>query len=409
MRVELRSLTTALLPAIVLLFIVYLFADQLSRFPAILKPVQLYLPYAVLAIGMLLSGIFNHSREFNVLLWLAICYTLIDYSFWRQHAGHLNVTTLYALICLLTPFNFVTQDLLRERGIINLHGLKRFLIIALQLGLMLWLSIENSINIHTLVHINLYQLPWLQTPIPQLAMLLILISSITLLIYVLVRPNILQGTFLASLLAAVLALHHIEQPVIASFYFTLAGLIIIFAIVINSHHLAYKDELTQLPSRRALKQQLMSLGSQYSIAMVDVDHFKKLNDSYGHDVGDQVLKMLANQLRKVKGGGKAFRYGGEEFTLVFPGKDSATALAFVEELRERIANTPFSMRNKSRPKQKPEKPKKTKPVDEINISVSIGLAENSDQTTSPQAVIKLADQALYKAKKGGRNQVMNIT
>lgn len=84
--------------------------------------------------------------------------------------------------------------------------------------------------------------------------------------------------------------------------------------------MAYQDELTSLPGRRALKEYLLKLGSEYTIAMFDIDHFKKFNDTHGHDVGDQVLRMVASKLATVSGRGKSFRYGGEEFTLVFSEK-----------------------------------------------------------------------------------------
>ena len=85
-------------------------------------------------------------------------------------------------------------------------------------------------------------------------------------------------------------------------------------------HMAFRDELTGLPGRRALNEKLQRMGRIYTLAMADVDHFKVFNDTHGHDVGDQVLRMVAAQLRRVSGGGHAYRYGGEEFTLVFPAR-----------------------------------------------------------------------------------------
>jgi len=84
--------------------------------------------------------------------------------------------------------------------------------------------------------------------------------------------------------------------------------------------MAYLDELTGLLSRRALNEYMMMLGRSYTIAMLDVDYFKKFNDTFGHDMSDQVLKMVGSKMRKVGGGGKAYRYGGEEFTVFFPRK-----------------------------------------------------------------------------------------
>src|SRR5215475_3125232 len=97
-----------------------------------------------------------------------------------------------------------------------------------------------------------------------------------------------------------------------------AGLIVAAAIVENSYRLAYHDELTLLPGRRAFNEAVMHLEHPFVIAAVDIDHFKSFNDTHGHDTGDQVLKLVAARLAEVGGGGRAFRYGGEEFTVIFP-------------------------------------------------------------------------------------------
>ena len=109
------------------------------------------------------------------------------------------------------------------------------------------------------------------------------------------------------------------------------------SVVIDSYGLAYRDELTGLPSRRALNQLGLSLGNRYTVAMMDIDHFKQFNDTYGHDVGDQVLQWVGTQLTKLRGGGRVFRYGGEEFTLVFPRKKLEQTLERLETLRHSIA------------------------------------------------------------------------
>src|SRR5439155_9485473 len=94
-------------------------------------------------------------------------------------------------------------------------------------------------------------------------------------------------------------------------FLTAAGTIEIVALLQESHQLAFRDELTGLPGRRALDERLRALRGRYALAMVDVDHFKKFNDTHGHDVGDQVLKLVAGRLAEVGGGGIAYRYGGE--------------------------------------------------------------------------------------------------
>ena len=140
--------------------------------------------------------------------------------------------------------------------------------------------------------------------------------------------------------------------------------------------------------------------------MVNVDHFKKVNDTHGHDVGDQVLRMVATCLRRVTGGGRAYRYGGEEFVVIFPSKDLERTLPHLEELRETIGRAGFVVRGRKRPKQKPEAAsKKGSGKAMLQVTVSIGAATRDDKNTTSEQLLKAADKALYKAKKGGRNQV----
>jgi len=221
-----------------------------------------------------------------------------------------------------------------------------------------------------------------------------------------IRGSQLRYAWILILAAIMLALHHVNDKQITTVYFILAGIITISAIIIHSYNLAYKDELTQLPSRRALKQKLESLGKTYAIAMADVDHFKKLNDTYGHDVGDDVLKMLAVHLSEIEGGGKAYRYGGEEFAIVFPEKNAKSAAVYLEALRVKIDSTPFVIRHKKRPRKKPDKSKTVSSEKQLNVTISIGVADKQERHILPQDVMKSADKALYKAKKGGRNKVI---
>ncbi len=176
-------------------------------------------------------------------------------------------------------------------------------------------------------------------------------------------------------------------------------------------HMAFRDELTGLPGRRALNERLQRMGRVYTLAMADVDHFKAFNDTHGHDVGDQVLRMVASQLRRVPGGGHAYRYGGEEFTLVFPGKTAAEAVPHLETVRRAIEAYQMRLRDKpARPKAdqiglRRRGGRGGRGARPLRVTVSIGVAERSDALRAPDAVIKAADQALYKAKDGGRNQV----
>src|SRR5207244_5445715 len=100
--------------------------------------------------------------------------------------------------------------------------------------------------------------------------------------------------------------------------------------------------------RRALNEALLRLGGHYTLAMADVDHFKNINDRHGHDVGDQVLKMVAAKLALVGGSGRAFRYGGEEFAVLFPGKSAEECLPELESRRRSGEETGFILRSRIR-------------------------------------------------------------
>jgi diguanylate cyclase (GGDEF)-like protein len=169
--------------------------------------------------------------------------------------------------------------------------------------------------------------------------------------------------------------------------------------------MAYHDELTRLPARRALNDALLRVDGTYTVAMVDVDHFKKFNDTHGHDVGDQVLRMVAGRLAQVPGGGRAFRYGGEEFAVLFPGKTAAESAPHLETLRTSVAHATFTTRGQDRPKRKPKSARaRSMSGRQLAVTVSIGAAE-ARGSVLPEQVVKAADKALYRAKEGGRNRV----
>ena len=191
------------------------------------------------------------------------------------------------------------------------------------------------------------------------------------------------------------------------FYSGTASLVLVFAVLEHGYDIAYRDELTGLPGRRAFNNVVEQLGGTYTIAMCDVDHFKKFNDTYGHDVGDQVLRMVASKLSQVGGGGRAFRYGGEEFLVVFRGRSASSAEPFVEALRRSIADAGFVLRSPDRPAKKPRSASQTRSASppRVNISISIGVAERSVRHSTPELVLDAADAALYRAKEAGRNCV----
>lgn len=247
-------------------------------------------------------------------------------------------------------------------------------------------------------------LPWHLQPVTAIFSCI----AIYLLILGLRKQDVLLAGFLGAALAVFLGLGPLRVAAGPPVSFSAAGIILVLAGMEASFFMAYRDELTGLPSRRALTQTLSALGRHYTIAMIDVDHFKKFNDTYGHKTGDQVLRLLASQLSVMTGGARAFRYGGEEFTAVFPGKSVEDALPHLDTCRQRLAETPFTVRGKGRKKTSAGQRGKPggKPGKQVRVSVSMGAAGPSAKLTTPSQVILAADKALYRAKKAGRNCVM---
>jgi two-component system cell cycle response regulator len=164
-----------------------------------------------------------------------------------------------------------------------------------------------------------------------------------------------------------------------------------------SIEMAITDELTGLFNRRymeshigALVEQAAARSKPLTVLLLDIDYFKSINDTYGHDAGDDVLREFAIRIKKsVRGIDLACRYGGEEFVVVMPETDMAVATVVAERLRRRIAGEPFPIQ---------------KGAAQVEITVSAGIAAlGRDEKAA--GLLKRADQALYRAKRDGRNRV----
>ncbi len=364
------------------------------------------LPFLVLALTLGVSYTGKRSRLWFLLLAVGLAYSVV---YWLLHNEVERPMALYHWIALLTPINLLFFAFQAEQPMWRLRGLYRWLWLMGVVVLLLLVRHLPEIDLGTaLQRLMPAELPWpLNSPLPPaLQMLFILAAFIALVRYVISGLTLDMGLFTA-LLACGLAFHHAPHPIALPLFISAAMLALMLGMVRDNYRMAFVDELTDIAGRRALQEWLITLPEQYSIAMVDVDHFKKFNDTYGHDVGDQVLKMVAKQLSKVSGGGLPARYGGEEFTVVFPGKGVAEAQPFAEVLRDAIEKARFTVRRPDRPEKKP-KQKQPPPSSEITVSVtvSIGLAEPSEQHATPEAVMKAADEALYRAKRAGRNRVI---
>ncbi len=384
-------------------------------------PALSFLYYCALIGGMLLAWRFHSSRTFFALLVLFLAQQAVAlFSTGNASGGTSEWTALWAAV-LLVPLDFILIALMQERGftVSSTAPIGLFFFVQCVVVAVLCRAAE--------------ELPPLPAPahhvatafsLPGYAFLTFAAAGVFLLVRYLFTRKPIDSALLWSLAAYFLCLRFIGSVRISTVYSSTAACILAVSIIENSYLLAYHDELTTLPSRRAFNDALLRLQEPYSIAMVDIDHFKRFNDTYGHDTGDQVLRLVAASLARVTGGGQAYRCGGEEFAILFSGKTTSEVVDHLEQLRVTIEASEFRMRSGDR-RQVPRGPDrrnqrtrsrtrkgdairqlaKEKPQARLSVTVSMGVATSTKEKPHVDLVLQAADKALYRAKANGRNRV----
>ena len=399
---RLQPLQLLALP-LLLLGALYAYLPQLPVFASPWEELLPYLNYLLLAPIALLGWHFNSGRS----VLAAILLVVTDFSL-RQQLSALYIESLLVLL----PLNLALIAWYGERGVLSSSGLLRLGLIILQLGLVIGLIQHQPQWLQQWLSYQPEQLPPQLLALPDVAALpLSFVSSCALIIALLAlllrfyrqRQRFDAYLLISTLLGCFLILQPLSVRASTLMISLMLGLWL-FGLLRHSHSLAYLDDLTGLPGRRALNEHLNRLGRHYCLAMLDVDHFKKFNDTHGHDVGDQVLKLVASKLARVRLG-KAYRYGGEEFCVVFAGRALEETLAPLEELRVAIEQAQLRLRSNDRPKSNKQGRKKrgnsSPKAATVSVTISIGVAANDANSDC----LKAADQALYRAKGGGRNRV----
>jgi diguanylate cyclase (GGDEF)-like protein len=406
-----QKLRALALPEGILLVLAAALVQWVATTPTPASVARTY-PFVVFAAGALLAWRFRRGRLLLALIGLALAAGamrwLAPFDSGEAYAGPVVVRS----VAIVLPIMLAVLAFVGERGVLTDIGLRRIGLLAAQATavVIVWL-ISTAYPEPTAHAFDLALLPppylaWL--PIGQPAALVGLAAIAVLVARTLWRPDAESRGFLWAAVGCVIAACVGPAHGRATLHFANAGLVLAVATVESAYAMAYHDELTGLPARRALRDVLNGLHGDYTVAMVDVDHFKNFNDTHGHDVGDQVLRMVASRLSRVGGGGRAFRYGGEEFTIVFPGKTVEESTQHLDAVRESVASATFTLRGPGRPKKKPAAPqrgvKRAPKARQLAVTVSIGAAHARDMAVADH-VLKAADQALYRAKEGGRNRV----
>ncbi len=377
--------------------------------------------YAALIAGLLFAWRFHSSRIFFALLLLFLAERALSY-FSSGHAassgpGNIAVTA----VGLLLPLDFVLLSVTQEKGFTFPNIATPALLLFVESVVVAVLCRPDTLA--TTARRALHH-PSATLPLPFGIVIAFALAGVVLLIRFLLFRKPAESGLLWALVASFLALRFGGAGRIPSAYFATAAFILAVSMVETSYLLAYHDELTTLPSRRAFHEALLRLQPPYSIAMADIDHFKRCNDTYGHDTGDQVLRMVASRLARVTGGGQAYRCGGEEFAIIFPGKTTADVVDHLEQLRASIEASSFRLRGTDRRQEERGLDRRNSRVrgraqtglairqlargnapTELSVTASIGVASSSNESLSTDEVVQAADKALYRAKAGGRNRI----
>jgi diguanylate cyclase (GGDEF)-like protein len=377
--------------------------------------------YSALVAGLLLSWRFHSSRVFFALVVVLLSQEAVAIF----SAGHYSVAgpgrTVIQAVGLLLPVNFVGFSLMRERGFVSANVAPVLLVLFMQ-AVAVGVVCRSSEELSSAERVAHHGSPIL---LANYVVLAFSVAAAILLVRFLLLRRAVDSGLLWSLAACFLALYFGARGRIAIAYFAVSAVILTTSIIETSYFLAYHDELTTLPSRRAFNDALLRLQKPYSIAMVDIDHFKKFNDKHGHETGDQVLRLVASNLARVTGGGRAYRCGGEEFAIIFPGKSTDDIIDHLEALRSTIETARFRIRqterrqiprgpdrrNESTRERTQRNPSLRRMVlqahdpEMLSVTVSIGVATARAEASDTDQVIQAADKALYRAKASGRNRV----
>lgn len=391
-----RRIVSLVLPGAVLLFVAWaLQQDETVRGEAL--PYAPLICFATLGASTLLSWYQNYAR--------VLCASLVVcLSIWAFSQPSAEFEVMRPAIAFLLPLNFALFAIVKERGLATFEGAFKGGIIGMQVFLIQMLGQSAPGKFHAFLQWGQGASAW--NWLSWTALLSFASVAVFLLVLVCLRRTSVEAGLLWGLSVMFVALNRAGQPGALYLYGSAVGLVLTFSVLEHGFDMAYRDELTGLPGRRAFNEVLQQLRRRYTIAMCDVDNFKQFNDTYGHDAGDQILKTVASTLFGVKGGGRAFRYGGEEFALVFNGRSAEDVQPFLESMRDTIARMGLQLNGREHPvEETARRMEPSNPPTLVNITISIGVADNSRDNVRPEVVLEAADAALYRAKEAGKNCV----
>lgn len=384
------KLIRVLLPILLIFGLIIYAKYNYQLLPDKVSDAMPFLPLLIFLLSAILAVYFN---RLVLLLLILICGT--ELYLFAYHEPESDV--IFSIVSFILPLSVVITAFIRLQKVISVKAVSVYIFFAILFVSSLWLLRSQPEWMTELFAYKLLDAKYFEwSKVPQIAILLHF-SCLILLVGVLsVRQDSISAAVTGNFIILMVLLY--VRPVQPDLLILMTGgfLINLVSILKVSWSMAYLDDLTQIPARRAMTEKMSALVGIYSIAMIDIDFFKKFNDRFGHDTGDEVLRMVASKLKTVSGGGQVFRYGGEEFAIIFTNKDAKQVLPYIEEVRTTIESTRFVVK-RGRNNTGGKNSGKTTPV-----TVSAGIADSVGFNNAYE-VMKKADAGLYKAKKKGRN------
>ncbi len=374
------------------------------------------LPYFLLALIAILGLKLNQTRIFYSVLSITIAYVLTTAL--PLYSPIFQTTRIRAMVlAVAVPISLGAVLAFGEGYLFGLFSLARLAIVTVPLGLLLYAMGHDAKLLSAILRLRIVPeaTGWWFPAIS----LVFIFGAAAVVVWRRSDRSIQHFSFalIASLIPFTHAMSNAAKPriplsslyVVMALNFSAICAVLFYSLYKLYWQKAYVDELTGIPNRRAFDEKLRTLGRRYSIAMIDIDHFKSFNDTYGHAEGDNVLRFVAKHIYSGVGG-RGYRYGGEEFGIVFRGSRLSHHVARIDRIRTRLAQTDFYIRSpdcerknrtkKARNKFPPEGAKR------VHVTISAGVACRDKTLRKISDVIGEADKNLYKAKESGRNCVI---
>ena len=291
------------------------------------SPLVRFFPLAVFGTGLALSAFFRRSRLFFALLVLFLAE--LTFAFVLPHlAPRTSLITVNA-VALLLPLTCWSWHFSKSAALFRRPGANACMVAAQIVAI--WVlclpALAKAASQIGRVFAPLALSRW--SGLSQSALLAFLLSAVVITFPLVRRYKAVESSLLWSLVAAFVALRTAAVTHLDGVFFAAGGLALIVALIETSYAMAYLDELTQLPSRRSLNEALLKLGDSYSIAMLDVDHFKNFNDNYGHEAGDQALRMVASRLSQSAAAAALIAMAAKNLPSCFPARRRKKSLSIL--------------------------------------------------------------------------------